>query len=144
MSNVQSVVVRDHYGAPQLVPTSERVILAVGAKDDPAASTPTDDASLISLLKAILSSNQSLSKSSNEYTIVPVFVDSVTGTVAIGDVKGVLFEFSYDFDGEINGLSTAGSSIASRYFEAPSGGTLTGMTYKVNAGTLTMFKMIAA
>lgn len=142
MSNVQSVVVRDHYGAPQLVPTSERLILALGAKADPAASLPTDEASLVSLLKAILASQQGVAKTATEYAVVPTFVDSVTGTVAIGNVKGVLFEFSYDFEGEINGLATLGSNVASRYFEAPAGGTLVGMTYKVTAGTLTIFKMI--
>lgn len=142
MSNVQSVVVRDHYGAPQMVPTSERAIITLGAKDDPAASLPTDEASLVSLLKAILASNQGVSKASTEYAIVPTLVNTVTGTVALGNLKGVLFEFSYDFVGEINGLATLGSNVASRYFEAPAGGTLVGMTYKVTAGTLTIFKMI--
>jgi len=142
MSTVNQVLVRDHDGLPRLVPTSREAILTLGSKTDPAAILPTDEASLVSLLKSILASQQGVAKAATEYAVVPTFVDSVTGTVAIGNVKGVLFEFSYDFEGEINGLATLGSNVASRYFEAPAGGTLVGITYKVTAGTLTIFKMI--
>lgn len=143
MSNVQSVLVRDYDGLPRQVPTSEPAILTLGNKSDPAATLPSDEASLVSLLKAILSANQSVSKSTTQYSITPELKTSANAstTTALGSVKGVLFEFSYDFVGELNGLATLGSNVASRYFEAPAGGTLSGITYKVTSGTLTIFKM---
>lgn len=69
-------------------------------------------------------------------TVEPVGVTKTTsGTVAAG-ARGVLFVFSSDFTGTINGVAWAGS--ADSYYQPPiqAGDTFAAIAYTVTAGTV--------
>jgi hypothetical protein len=140
----ETILVKDFNGNPQEVATSQQIITRIGDKEDaPLNSTPdTTEASVVSILKGTLKNLQQLPKSTTEYSVAAFTVahDDVTKPT-IGNVKGVLFEFSSDFEGTINGLATTGLETATRYFEAPYGGQLVGMTYTITAGSMNVFKM---
>lgn len=146
--SIQRVLVKDAYGNVQTVDTSKTVTNVIGETTDAPITSPTADATLIAAIKGLLKDSQYIAKNNANYTISSFTVDATSGTKtsggnspAIGAVKGVLLEFSVDFDGDIADIVTKGSETLNRYFEAPAGGNLLDVPYVVRTGKMNVFKM---